>query len=319
LDQASADHDRRDVQVARRRFVAVGAGRFAERALAADFFGQCMLDGRGFTASSFIDSKRQTRETESMSRPRRSFSTRSGGFTLIELLVVIAIIAVLIALLLPAVQSAREAARRIQCVNNTKQIVLSLHVYNDHAGSLPYAGGFSPHLGWGWLPMVLPGLEQNNVYNAINFSDSEECQGALTVHKTVIASFFCPSDPNAMKLYDNRTTPGVGCKAQGGTIVYDNPSINRMYGMACNYTGSYGDGYNNKPGNPYDTAGAGITYGCGGCNASGSAAETPAADCPTPTGAYGSGPNHRGLFDYQSRSPAVTFAGITDGSLRVPS
>jgi prepilin-type N-terminal cleavage/methylation domain-containing protein/prepilin-type processing-associated H-X9-DG protein len=259
-----------------------------------------------------------------MSRPRKSFSASSGGFTLIELLVVIAIIAVLIALLLPAVQSAREAARRIQCVNNTKQIVLALHVYNDHAGSLPYAGGFGggvippKHLGWGWLPMALPGLEQNNLYNSINFNDSQECMGVSTVRSIMVATFHCPDDPNAYKIFNDRTTPGVGCIAQGNSIVYDNTSPqNRMNGMACSYTGSYGDGYNNSsvtpPGSQYDTAGAGITYGCGGCNASGSANQTPAADCPTPTGAYGSGPNHRGLFDYTSTSPAVTFAAITDG------
>jgi prepilin-type N-terminal cleavage/methylation domain-containing protein/prepilin-type processing-associated H-X9-DG protein len=237
---------------------------------------------------------------------------RSRGFTLIELLVVIAIIAVLIGLLLPAVQAAREAARRIQCVNNMKQIVLALHNYNDRFGSLPYAGGFAPHHGWGWLPMTLPGMEQTNLYNAINFADSEECVGAQTVRKTVVPAFFCPDDPNAMKLFPDRTTPGAPCL--GGPNTQDNPGQGGGYnGMQCNYTGSYGDGYNNKPGNQYDTAGAGLTYGCGGCNASGSAAETPTADCPTPTGAYGSGPNHRGLFDYQSRSPAVTFADITDG------
>src|SRR5687768_8214346 len=103
---------------------------------------------------------------------------RRRGFTLIELLVVIAIIAVLIGLLLPAVQAAREAARRAQCVNNLKQINLALHNYNDAFGSLPYAGGFyvtttpalsTRHKGWGWLPMILPQLEQNNIYNAINF------------------------------------------------------------------------------------------------------------------------------------------------------
>ncbi len=258
-----------------------------------------------------------------MSRSSWSQGRTRSGFTLIELLVVIAIIAVLIALLLPAVQAAREAARRIQCTNNMKQIVLALHTYNDRVGSLPYAGGFySPtavppvlNLGWGWLPQILPGLEQNNLYNAINFSDTEECPGVSTVRRVIVPSFFCPDDPNAMRLFTDRTTPTGICLGVPGSSVAtlrDNPDVG-FNGAMCSYTGSYGDGYNNKPGNQYDTAGAGITYGCGGCNASGSAAQTAAADCPTPTGAYGSGPNHRGLFDYTSTSPAVTFASISDG------
>ncbi len=92
------------------------------------------------------------------------------GFTLIELLVVIAIIGVLIALLLPAVQAAREAARRSQCTNNLKQIGLALHNYHDAVGSMPPG-----HLGTGWNDwsasvMLLPYLEQGPVFNSINFA-----------------------------------------------------------------------------------------------------------------------------------------------------
>src|SRR3954447_15456981 len=98
------------------------------------------------------------------------------GFTLIELLVVIAIIAVLIALLLPAVQSAREAARRIQCTNNLKQLGLGAHNYESVAGTLPPSfiqTGVGSTITWsnGWSAhaRVLPFMVQGSVFNAINF------------------------------------------------------------------------------------------------------------------------------------------------------
>src|SRR3954471_8996314 len=103
---------------------------------------------------------------------------RRRGFTLIELLVVIAIIAVLIGLLLPAVQAAREAARRAQCVNNLKQLALACHNYHDIVGSFPpeaiNLGNPNPPrmwwegVAWNWMYLVLPQVEQQNLYNAVN-------------------------------------------------------------------------------------------------------------------------------------------------------
>src|SRR5262245_51462733 len=104
-------------------------------------------------------------------------SRPSSGFTLIELLVVIAIIAVLIALLLPAVQSAREAARRAQCLNNLKQIGLALHNYHTANDSFPIgvsatknsANSCIAWMGWSAQAMLFGYIEQGALYNAINF------------------------------------------------------------------------------------------------------------------------------------------------------
>jgi prepilin-type N-terminal cleavage/methylation domain-containing protein/prepilin-type processing-associated H-X9-DG protein len=128
------------------------------------------------------------------------------GFTLIELLVVISIIAVLIALLLPAVQAAREAARRAQCVNNLKQIGLAVANYESAAGSYP-PGNEPWWTEWSAHSMLLPYLEQNPIYNSINFASTRPTFGAPLMHDGVTNStaeytklnvFICPSDQNRL-------------------------------------------------------------------------------------------------------------------------
>ena len=130
---------------------------------------------------------------------------RRTGFTLIELLVVIAIIAILIALLLPAVQQAREAARRSQCVNNLKQLGLALHNYHDTHNALPpgWIGvtGNVPDMegnsGFAWGAHILPQMDQAPLYNQLNFN--RECYdtnfNAIAMN-TVLPAFRCPTDPS---------------------------------------------------------------------------------------------------------------------------
>jgi len=147
-----------------------------------------------------------------MSFMLRRVRGKSPGFTLIELLVVIAIIAVLISLLLPAVQAAREAARRVQCTSNLKQIALAMHNYHSAVGSFPPGGCNTGNVetpgstgawgNWSAFSMMLPFLEQQAIYNSCNFSVVNQGYGSgidgnmnSTATATTINAFLCPSSP----------------------------------------------------------------------------------------------------------------------------
>ncbi|MCC9609264.1 DUF1559 domain-containing protein [Blastopirellula sp. JC732] len=162
----------------------------------------------------------------------RSSQSRRG-FTLVELLVVIAIIGVLIALLLPAVQQAREAARRMQCSNNLKQQGLALHNYHDVFQSFP-PGYVTPNR-ISWQAMILPQLEQTGLNDQLaaagaftaDSADSAKpvwhnnpaivSAGATPLAQTVIQAYICPSDPsdelNTKLRSDDSTNPGQYAKS----------------------------------------------------------------------------------------------------------
>lgn len=119
------------------------------------------------------------------------------GFTLVELLVVVAIIGILVALLLPAVQAARAAARRAQCQNNLRQIGLGLHMFEDVNGQLPAGWNSDVPLGepgWGWATSIFPHIEQNNLYDSIQFHMAIEEEVHGRIRQTSIDTFLCPSD-----------------------------------------------------------------------------------------------------------------------------
>ena len=145
------------------------------------------------------------------------------GFTLIELLVVIAIIAILIALLLPAVQQAREAARRSQCKNNLKQLGLAMHNYHDVFGAFPpcyvQEANVADNQGyWTWSAYILPYIDQAPLYNALNISGQRASEAAnAAANRTLMEqrydAFRCPSDggsPKAKHTYDGYRVVSTG-------------------------------------------------------------------------------------------------------------
>ncbi|WP_439620948.1 DUF1559 domain-containing protein [Gemmata sp.] len=139
----------------------------------------------------------------------RPLASRQRGFTLIELLVVIAIIAILIGLLLPAVQKVREAAARTKCTNNIKQIALACHAYADATGGIPAACimnsyteyPYTNEIGPNWAILILPYIEQGNLFNQYATSINLHMAGVTTdagwktIRGTSVSTYLCPTDP----------------------------------------------------------------------------------------------------------------------------
>jgi prepilin-type N-terminal cleavage/methylation domain-containing protein len=181
----------------------------------------------------------------------------SRGFTLVELLVVIAIIGVLVALLLPAVQSAREAARRMQCSNNMKQIMLAMHNFHDTYHVLP-PGAVRPSttapvhdvfkiprtgVNHSWAPFILPFMEQRPLFDKYKWDQDWASTPNRPVVETHLNTFICPSTPIPKRFEEFTTAGGLSAKASAS----DYGIINAVSAGGLNGLGLIDVGTNANP------------------------------------------------------------------------
>lgn len=150
---------------------------------------------------------------------------RKRGFTLIELLVVIAIIAILIALLLPAVQQAREAARRSQCKNNLKQIGIALHNYHEQTGSFPpsYVNAGGRDTRWGWGTLILPMLDNAPLYELLDPTAGDGKSAGDPGMQETVNVYLCPSStgPLTNSNFNNLATSNYVMSESAGNYSSD--------------------------------------------------------------------------------------------------